>query len=78
MSLAATYFNSVINYKFCFQNVTENELKQLKDFLEDKFDEDVYDLAYSEFQYTKYIAIWLKFYNQENELKFKLLWKDFH
>jgi hypothetical protein len=74
MSLQATYFDNVINYSVCFQNVSVDEFITLHDFLIDKFEKNSCDMVYSELHYNYYAAVWLKFYNEQDELRFKLLW----
>jgi hypothetical protein len=74
MSLQATYFGNVINYKVCFQNVSVDEFNTLHNFLVEKFERNSYDMVYSDLQYPYYAAVWLKFYNEQDELRFKLLW----
>lgn len=75
MSLHATYFDSVINYKICFQNLTVSEYNKLFDFLLTKFNDNSYDFVNTELNHNMYSAVWLKFNDEKDELKFKLLWE---
>jgi len=78
MSLTASYFDNCINYKVCFQHVSVDEYNELYDFLTKRFDKNSYDILYPEEFNGRYSAIWIKFYNEQEELKFKLLWNSFH
>lgn len=80
MSLIASYFDNVINYSVCFQHVSVIEFDTLKEFLESKFDKSAYDIVYSKSEvfYACYAAVWLNFYKEQDELRFKLLWENLH
>jgi hypothetical protein len=75
MSLEASYFDNVINYSVCFQDVSVNELDTLLHFLESKFSKDVYEVVYSDSHlYIMKYVVWLKFHDKPSELLFKLIW----
>lgn len=75
MSLKATYLTNVINYRICIQNLTVDEHWILEDFLSSKFKiEDFIMLSSKSYHDSLYAAVWLKFHDEQNELKFKLLW----
>lgn len=79
MSLYATFFDSVINYNVCFQNLSESEFNILNTFLEERFKKESYELLKTESnQFHLRYVVWIRFESEQDELKFKLMWENRH